>query len=225
MTERVTPRRIVPMSDSIEDGAAHAAATDLELVEGTQALVRRAAGNRAVLCYHSPNWDTQRYSTTHAPYADLTDATTWTSFTIGDEDKADQAPFQIPWYVSDAHDYPALRFSFVCDARYLSFESRVQKSTFVQATSTEDFYAPASYMPFFSEQMSEWVTATWDKGWPSAFFPTIECNGISLPSSPRDVLLTPQVKISQRGTSALAGVAGSVRVYISQCMIYDDWDE
>ena len=224
MTERSVPVRNPPFTDSVDDGAAHAAATDLDLIQGTNALARRSAGNRFSICYHSPLWDTESYNITHAPYADLSDSTTWTSFSTG-EQQAVQATFQIPWLVSEGHDYPVVGLHLVSDSRYVSFEVRVQKATFIQATSTQEFYAAKSHMPFFGETMSEWRSADWERGFPAIFHPWVECVGISLPASPRDVLLTPQVKISQRGTSSIVDVGGTHRVYVASVHAYDDWDQ
>lgn len=224
MTELVVPKRVEPLSDSIDDGSPHLAATDLDLAKGTQALVRRSAGNRVSLSYHSPEFTTNAYTQIHAPYADLSDATTWTSFSLNDE-SGDHATFQLPWYVAESHDYPVVFGKFVSDLRYISFEVRMQKSTFVQATSTEEFYSSTSGMPFFGTSMSEWISAEWDHGYPAWFGPWVECSGISLPAAPRDILLTPQVRLSQRGLSALGGVAGTYRVYLYELLVFDAWDE
>ena len=226
MTERATPRIVVPFADNIDDGGPHLAATDVGLSQGTQGLVRRSAGNFATLAYYAPFYqaDLDSAALPLAPFADLTNTVTWESFTCGGSGGIGGAPLEIPWYVSDGHDYPVARIRAVTDTRYLNFEMRVQKKTFVSATSTETFDAPAPLMPFYNERANDYAYAVWEKGTGSFFNASIECSGISLPAAPRDILIEPQIRISQRGISGLGDVSGTHRVYLSQIMLYDEWD-
>lgn len=215
-TDYTYPKKVEPLTDAVEAGALHSSGVDAHLLRQTHALARYANGNRRTWFWHAPYDATS--GETSSPYADVTAVNTWTSFTMGEFGSGDYT-FNMPWRVADTHDFTELMFQVVSDTYHL-FEVRVQKSTFVTSTSTENFQTPQIAVTVPLMEAVPWQINEYAKGSGRYAYYTVSTAGITLPSD-RLVVFTPQVQIKNDPNGALLSEGGSHRFWLASMVAVD----